>query len=309
MSSGSAIGNGGGQDAAVPGSGSSGSGSGVSIDGAPGSPSDGGRGDDGGPALDGSVATGCPLGAILCEDFEKYLLGTTNLTPDWLTYTYGGGTLQVDTTKAHAGTKSLHLTTPVGGRKYADIIRQNPPDKELLPLRHYGRVMVWVTALPSAAHWNINQAGGPLAANPNLIGKYSYGGQNGVLSPNYTQRAPVGDGLMPLRGGGPENGDPNAALVDCGPNAATQKLVTNQWVCWEWMFDGQTNQQHLFLDGKEQTEAAVTGVPGTCGGWQGPKAFTKIIVGWEQYTQPSDKPQEAFLDDLVVSNQRVGCPP
>src|SRR5258708_18640679 len=111
--------------------------------------------------------------------------------------------IQVDGTRAHAGAKALQLTTPVGGRKYADIIKQNPPDKELLPIKHYGRVMVWVTTLPSAAHWNINQAGGPLASNPQLIAKYSFGGQNAVLSPNYTQRAPAGDGLTPLRGGRP----------------------------------------------------------------------------------------------------------
>jgi len=33
-----------------------------------------------------------------------------------------------------------------------------------------------------------------------------------------------------------------------------------------------------------------------------------MIIGWEQYTQPSDKPQDAWLDNLVVSDQRVGCP-
>jgi len=179
----------------------------------------------------------CPAGAVICEDFEKYASGATDLSPDWLTYKYGGATVQVDTTKAFAGTKALHLTAPVGGRKYADIIKQNPLDKELLPVKHFGRVMVWVTALPSTVHWNINQAGGPLASNPQLIGKYSFGGQNGVLSANYTQRAPVGDGLTPLRGGGPEDGDPNPPPVDCGPLATNQRLAIGKWVCWEWMFD------------------------------------------------------------------------
>jgi len=268
--------------------------------------------DSGGPETsspqDGSAGAGCPAGALICDDFEGYAPGATDLTPNWLTYIYGGGMLQVDGTKPFAGTKALHLTTPVGGRKYADIIKQNPADKELLPLKHYGRVMVWMSAIPSAAHWNINHAVGPLANSANLVSSYRYGGQNGRLLPNYTQRIPLGDGLIPLRGGGLQDGDANTLKVDCGMNAATQKLPISQWVCWEWMFDGQNNQQRLWLDGVEQTEAALTGKPGQCGGWQGPKLWTKMILGWEVYTAPSDKAQEAWLDDLVVSDKPVGCP-
>ena len=58
--------------------------------------------------------------------------------------------------------------------------------------------------------------------------------------------------LLPLRGGGPEDGDANAALFDCGPNTQTQKVANGRWVCWEWMFDGQKNQLRLYLDGVEQ---------------------------------------------------------
>ncbi|HXI60536.1 MAG TPA: hypothetical protein VNO55_30955 [Polyangia bacterium] len=269
---------------------------------------DSGGGNDSAPG-DGNGGGSCPAGAVICEDFEKYAANATDLSPDWVTYKYGGATLQVDTTKAFKGTKALHITAPVGGRKYADIIKQNPLDKELLPLKHFGRVMVWLTSQPSTAHWNINQASGPAASpNPIEISKYSYGGQNSVLSPNYTLRPPIGDNLTPLRGGGPEGTDMNTALFDCGPNTRTQKVDNGRWVCWEWMFDGQKNQLRLYLDGTEQTEAAVNGVAGTCGAWQGPKMFTKMIIGWEQYTEASDKVQSAWLDDLVVSDQRVGCP-
>jgi hypothetical protein len=269
---------------------------------------DGSRdGDAGLPPVDGAGAS-CPPGAIICEDFEKYAVDTSDFSPDWVTYKYGETTITVDTTKPFKGGKSLHITAPVGGRKYADIIKQNPLDKELLPIKHFGRVMVWLTSQPTAAHWNINEASGPVPGNPLEISKYSYGGQNSVLSPNYTLRPPIGDNLMPLRGGGPEDGDTNAALFDCGPNTQTQKVANGRWVCWEWMFDGQKNQLRLYLDGTEQTQAAVNGVAGTCGAWQGPKMFTKMIIGWEQYTQASDKPQSMWLDDLVVSDQRVGCP-
>jgi hypothetical protein len=86
-------------------------------------------------------AGACPAGA-LCDDFESYATGTADLATRWTLYTYGGGALQVDGTKPFHGGKSLHVTVPAGGRKYADIIKQTADDSAVLPLKHYGRVMV-----------------------------------------------------------------------------------------------------------------------------------------------------------------------
>ena len=136
----------------------------------------------------------------------------------------------------------------------------------------------------------------------------------GVLEPNYTQRAPVGDGLSPLRGGGPEDTDPNSPPADCALAAKTEKMPLKKWVCWEWMFDADGNQLQLWVDNVAQVEIDIANKAiGTCtsGGarvWQGPKLFNKMIIGWEQYTSPSEVAQEAWIDDLIVSDQRVGCP-
>jgi hypothetical protein len=267
------------------------------------------------PAADATGgAASCPLGALFCDDFEKYPSPATDLAPDWLTYAYGGATVQVDASKAFKGAQSLHMTAPVGGRKYADIIKQNPLTKALLPSRHYGRAMVWLTTTPATVHWSINSASGPLASDPNLIAKYDEGGQHGVLEPNYSLRALLGDGLAPLRGGGPENGDPNNIPADCALAAKTETMPLKRWVCWEWMFDADANGLQLWVDGVAQTEVDITNKPigvcvqGAARVWQAPKQFTKMVIGWEQYTSPSEVAQEAWLDDLVVADQRVGCP-
>jgi hypothetical protein len=259
----------------------------------------------------------CPAGAILCDDFEKYTAGTSDLGPDWTTYTYSGS-VKVDTTKPHGGKQSLHLTTQSGSLRYADLIKETP-GKQLLPLVHYGRAMVWVTAIPPDGHWNINQASGPMMGAPSEIAKYSYGGQYGKLMPNYTQRALVmRNGTLPVRGGGPENGDPNPE-ADCAIAAPTEKLAPGKWVCWEWEFDGKNDETHLWLDGQPMTEVDVVKSGKQCQGpgfmgrrmmpnyvWEGPEMFTKIIIGWEQYQ--SAPAEEVWLDDLVMSEARVGCP-
>jgi hypothetical protein len=280
---------------------------------APGDASAGASGSEVGGVDGGADAGACPAGSI-CEDFESYASGSSELGPAWTVYTYGGGALQVDATKPFHGGKALHLTIPAGGRKYADIIKQGAGDAAVLPRKHYGRVMVWLSAIPSAAHWAINQAGGILAGTADMTAKYSWGGQNAKLLPGYSQRSRVIGGATPLRGGGPQDGDPNPAPVDCSTPVHTETVATKRWVCWEWMVDGTTPEMHMWLDGVAQTEADVVGKGTACatgpnGPWTAPETFSKIIVGWETYTQASDVAIEAWLDELVVGPERVGCPP
>lgn len=291
-------------------------GAGAPSGGAGGAPSGGSAGSSGSGGAGGAGA--CAPPAIICDDFEKYAAGATDLSPDWIAYTYSG-TLHVDTTKPHAGQQSLHLSTQAGMRHYADIIRETR-GVELLPQRHFGRLMLWLTQVPSGAqHWNINFSSGPLSGFPDEIAKFAEGGMFGKLMSNYAQRgrAKAGDEYL-LRGGGPEQGDAGAD-ADCAVAAPSQTIEAGKWVCWEWEFDGIKDAAHLWLDGQAMTEVDAVGSgkqcqgPGFNGkpmsasyGWESPQVFDKLIVGWEQY---QDMPaQELWIDDLVVGSQRVGCP-
>src|SRR5260370_33550952 len=72
------------------------------------------------------------------------------------------------------------------------------------------------------------------------------------------------------------------------------------------MSDSPNSRIQLSLDGVEQTQVGPRGNCTTT--FQGPRVFSKMIIGWEQYTSPSDKAQDAWLDNLVASAQRIGCP-
>jgi hypothetical protein len=229
---------------------------------------------------------------------------------------YGySGTVKVDSTKAHAGNRAMHVTTQAGGHHYSDIIKQTQDGTAVLPLVHYGRVMVWVSEVPGASHWSINHAAGPPAGMKNVLAKYSEGGEKGKLMAGYSvrQRVLAPDGSFLLRGGGPEATDPNPTS-DCSKLAQTETMPTKTWVCWEWKFDATKNETHLWVNGVAQTEVDVFGKGTACSTgaattpvWQGPTAFTKLIVGWEHY-QDDAPAQEAWLDDLVIGTQQVGCP-
>ena len=260
-----------------------------------------------------AAPAGCPAGTIICEDFESYTDGATDLKPNWEAYNYSG-TVKVDSTKPHAGMRAMHLTVQAGGHHYADIIKETQDGTAVLPLVHYGRVMVWVTSVPGASHWSINHSAGPPAGMPKVAAKYSFGGEKGKLMAGYSVRQRPVDamGMFLLRGGGMEATDGNPS-ADCSKVAATEVMPPKAWVCWQWKFDATKNETHLWVNGTEQTEVAVVGKGTACstGGagtvWQGPTAFTKLIVGWEQYQDDAGM-QEAWLDDLAIGPDPIPCP-
>jgi hypothetical protein len=263
-------------------------------------------------------AWNCAAPAIICDDFEKYAADTNDLSPDWITYEVSG-TVNVDTSNVHAGAQSLHLTVEAGARHYANLIRFTS-GVEVVPLHHFGRMMVWLTQVPAdAQHWNLNMASGPFPAFPDEETKYLMGGMFGKLMSNYAQRLypKVGDEIQ-LRGGGPQQGDAPADS-DCAVAAPAQTISTGQWVCWEWEFDAPNGTTHLWLDEQAMTEVDAIGHGTQCQGpgfngvpmatdypWDPPQLFDKIFIGWEQY---QDMPaQELWVDDLVISTERVMCP-
>jgi hypothetical protein len=260
----------------------------------------------------------CPPPAVICDDFEKYTDGATNLSPDWIAYGYSG-TVRVDGTKPRAGAKSLHLTVQAGMRHYADIIRETR-NQELVPRKHYGRLMVWMSQIPTGAqHWNINISSGPMIGYPDEVAKFAEGGMFGKLMSNYAERArAISNGVYLLRGGGPEAGDPGPE-ADCAVAAPTQTVAARKWVCWEWLYDGTADTARLWVDGMAMTEVDAIGSGKQCQGpgfmgrpmmpnyrWESPQVFDKVIIGWEQY---QDMPaQEVWIDDVVIGPERVGCP-
>ncbi|HET6284776.1 MAG TPA: hypothetical protein VFH73_27720 [Polyangia bacterium] len=253
---------------------------------------------DSGAASDGATADSgpsapCPGGALLCDDFEKYL-SPADLTAAWKPTASGGATLTVDNTKPWKGGKSLHIKA-TAGTPTAVIVKEGAP---LFPIPGnvmYGRVMMWLAGTPGGGyHWNSIQGAGVIPASK-LWGKYGWGGQNGKVLAGYTVR-PTANG---------------AISMDCS-KPSVMAFPDQRWVCLEWAFDGNKNEMHMWFDGKLLADADIVGMGTRCvnGGdlgkpWAGP-TFSTISIGWQQY-QPSSGPLEVWLDDLVVDKQPIGC--
>jgi hypothetical protein len=240
------------------------------------------------------TAAGCPAGALLCDDFEKYTT-PAELTSAWKPTASGGATITVDATKTWKGAKSLHIKG-AAGTPSAVIVKEGAP---LFPIPGnvmFGRVMLWLTGTPGGNyHWNSIQAAGVIPTSTQW-GKYGWGGQAGKVLAGYTVRRDAAGGV----------------LIDCSKPSA-MAFPAQKWVCVEWGFDGTKNEMHMWFDGQLLADADIVGTGTRCvaGGdlgkpWAAP-VFSNLTIGWQQY-QASSGPLELWLDDLVVDKARVGCP-
>lgn len=244
--------------------------------------------------------------ALFCDDFEDDETGVAPGSP-WRDETKGSGaTVRVDSARAHSGQRSVHVFAPRGAsyrRGYFAI--HEPPVFPSAGGEMYGRLMLWLEAAPvtpagaPAVHWTLLQGEGR-SADDRYNAIYRYGGQHqgglGLMA-NYETTPPV--------------------RSDCWQHSAA-RLPVSEWACVEWHFVAATNEMELWLDGASVSDVHVTEratAPGAgClhagdlgGRWLAPPAFQSLYLGYERYQEP-DNDQHLWIDDVVVSRSRVGCP-
>ncbi|HET6280844.1 MAG TPA: hypothetical protein VFH73_07760 [Polyangia bacterium] len=248
-------------------------------------------GDGRGDSTDATGLIGSCTGAIACDDFEGNAaagppsMWTVDIRPA------GTGTLQVDTTRAYSGTKSVHITL-VANRDHINSFITRP--LSALPNNtFYGRMMMWVMATPARdVHWDNIRAQGFFPGTM-TDGQYNYGGG-------------------PVPGVGNLFANYWTPSADCWKNSQT-RLPLAKWNCIEWLYDGTKNEMHYWLNGEEIAELAVPQKGDGCiqgagaNNWRAPP-FTKLSLGWYN-AQPSPIPIDMWMDDVGIDTKRIGCPP
>jgi hypothetical protein len=303
-------------------------GTGSATAGTSGGSPDASTGNDGG----GFPSATCAPGAIFCDGFEEYpilkspydpmgnsydLIKTGETMPTWLSYHFHGPP-RVDASKAFKGKQNFHIDTESGHIASADVIKVGPDGADLWPAAHYGRVMVWLKAVPPSSPWGIMTEQGLLPGSTTDVGQFTLGGVGGKVAFTYTQRKRVvkNDVSSPKirRGGDAQNNDA-APLLQCRVAATSPAAAfpAGKWACVEWMIDRTKPELHLWIDGQAATEVDVVGKAGACSvgapaAWTGPERFTELDVGWEVYGNDGGPAWEAWFDEVAVGTQRLGCP-
>ena len=243
-------------------------------------------GASGAPAA-GGTGTGSCAGALICEDFEAYT-GTPGAP--WKVMKNAAGNVIIDGAQHKSGTKAVKFTT-TGAADYQQAYLSLDNIFPIANNAFYGRMMIYATkAANDGVHWTMIEGEGPATAQGISSAKVRYGGQHAQkLMANY---------------------DTTGKATDCWQHSAT-KMPEGQWACMEWYFDGATNTQKFWLDGKAIDDLTVAGQGEGClkdetqGKWLYP-SFARVALGWESYQK--DDPREVWIDDVAIGTKQIGCP-
>jgi hypothetical protein len=250
-----------------------------------------------------ATVANCPANALFCDDFEDDTVGQFPGAP-WQNQTGSGATVVVDGQQAFSGSMAVHVNAPPNGsyrRGYFSLV-QGKGGTNIFPAVSkvmFGRAMMWLDATPNTTvHWSVIQAEGE-AADGTHATYYRYGGQQ-----------QNGAGLMA------SYDTSNGVSTDCYTHSA-MRMPTKTRTCMEWRFSSQTNELQLWMNGNDVSDIHVVDRPTTAGSgclgnatngeWIAPPNFTTLHLGWESY-QTANNDRNLWVDDVVVSTERIGCP-
>jgi hypothetical protein len=217
-------------------------------------------------------------GFWICDDFEGASIdaGTWEVNA-------AGGTLMLDTTRAARGQKSLHghIAGDVGSALVVPTA-QFPAGKRQL----WGRMLGYI----------------PSSAKDSLDGHSNI---TALRAPNSTKRAAAY--AIAVRGGTflglfYEDGtaDLASSLEPGNENLPDTVIPLDRWFCLEWLFDGDSNSLHGYLDGVEMARVAMRNHPAPIF-WDVPPSQYDISVG----TEFSIK--DLWMDSIALHTSRIGC--
>lgn len=240
----------------------------------------------------------CPPGA-LCWGFEE-----GRIPKGWSAYRNElGGELLVDKSKPHHGKFSLHAKNLQGGKEG----EQGGPKhtlKYLLPDNFgpllWGRMYVYTSPEAPVSHAGLFNARYP---RPNSTA-------TDVNSLDWYELASYQQHYMAIWHPPEPPGFPEWVLL------ADKKVVVNAWVCLEWQFDAANGSNpeaadpRVWADGIELAWPKKFVFSDPAGAakpvMEKAKNFTFLETGVYLY-QGLSQVSNWWLDDLAVSNQRIGC--
>ncbi|MEO5770356.1 MAG: hypothetical protein ABIS92_18515 [Polyangia bacterium] len=242
----------------------------------------------GGTAAGGASGPGCPAGAFLCEGFETQMAGAAPGAP-WVPDTLGNGKITVDTTKSFSGQKSVHVTGMMNGFQgdRANIATPMVIGSKTV----WVRFMMYTASYPasSGVHTRLMRLGttaGAALGSPES--SYSFATYNGTAIEKV-----------------------NTVLQRSAGTKLNDSANRNRWICWEFEIDktGGVGKvvPHIWLDMRELSLSPAGGAShgATSPSWD-PINIEVFIMGLEGY-QPDPIPADYWIDDVIISSQRVGC--
>jgi len=228
----------------------------------------------GAPGSAGAMGAGCGArtGLLFCDDFEA----RTGLTGPWTAQINGSGTVALDTTTGHSGTRSVHVHA--GDNDFDTFLALH--DATVLPApngRFYLRAYVRLGRAMSAGH------------NAYLIGEAVSG-----AGANTLRLGEMNEMLMYTIAG-----DTHGALSNQNYYSDHKPGVSfpaSTWVCLELSIDHAKPEIDVWVGGVEVPDLHHTDWP--------IDNYDTLRFGFEKYAGPG---LDVWYDDIAVGTARIGC--
>ena len=274
---GGGLGNGGASGASGTGGTSHAAGGSVGVGGAGGASGAGGS----------SVATVSCADLPLCDDFESAAADGPPSAAKWKVGAPNGmgtGTLAVDGTQAHSGTKSVRV---IGKDNYNNhIFFYNETAVAGIGKLVFGRMFVRFGQALADGHATFMTMKDTVDMKDLRMG-----GQMKILMYNRELN--------------------DATLPELSPMGIAKSLspMPNTWICLEFKIDGNTGEIQTWADGNEILGLHADGTPtqDIDGQWVSGKykpSLSDIKFGWESY---GGGDMTLWFDDVALAAQRIGC--
>ena len=224
---------------------------------------------------------------LRCIDFEQELATLPPLFRYGLRR--GPNVVAVDDQFAYSGDKSMRVEIEEGKSGQAGMIALHGEDFDAsLRDKIYGRMMLFATSY-SVYNWHMSESAGPLSESETTRVQYNAGGDHDRAFHNY-----YGDGK------------------DCW-NKSQFRYPKNEWFCWQVEYDRAANTMVILVNGQEVHRMDGTGdncLGNTFDGdtpWRAP-IFEHFNIGFRPF-KTQEESFTAWIDDVVVDNEPVACPP
>lgn len=236
----------------------------------------------------GSAGTGtsCASAAYaICEDFESSADGAV---PSGWTKVGAVGTAS---DAAHGGTKSLKVGAATSG---ARRMRLTGARVTMLGGAHWGRLFYKVqTPAPAPTNGVIHSTIVAWDAQSPISG---------------TNEVRVVDTVEDTQGRHQYLYNVQTSdRGEFGKGSAYDFSYDGAWYCVEWTVDYATQRYRFFLDGEELSSIGVMNGAGNFQNSELPPAFTALSIGWNNYQQAPSPGFVAWIDDVAIGSERVGC--
>jgi hypothetical protein len=89
-----------------------------------------------------------------------------------------------------------------------------------------------------------------------------------------------------------------------GEGTSYDREFDDAWHCAEWHLDASDQSYAFYLDGEQLL--AIDNGAGNFDGTDMPESFDQLRIGWINY-QDAPPGFTAFIDDVALDDERVGC--